>query len=558
MRKNFILMLMIVSSVVLGHEQNVHRYIVSEAWKLLTYEIPELSNTVMDPWIGSVGNTDYLTSVIAGAHNEDQQDIIYMNCGFQLDFFTWEWVPCTKTTINHFWNADDGDDERVTIMNWNEENALQKAKHMWYGTHNHIIGVSFKPGGIADKIDHSGLPQLHNTGVVKWIGYWNSIGQYFSKNYNQTYSTTYRRRVAYSTLGRMCHLLTDMSVPAHVHEDAHSSASEGGKDDYEQWAKNNYYSYTWEDALEQGGTLFDVISKNYPIRYLMYIVNQYADFFPSDGDLSGMYLGDRDYSTTYSKDGKTDYYPILDDIFSQLGSRPTTINKSLQASHLIPFAIRATAALLFNFAVETGQYTPPTPTTPSISMSGSWGDNPTLSYSGGGSFVDHYILKKEYDFGSGYGSPHYVNPASNPYTDTNVEIKRFGGDLVARYSVQAIDIFGQASAFSNSVTTPGQSLWKRQNDQNEQGIINDYVLESNYPNPFNPNTQLNYQIPIAGFVYLVVYNPLGQIVAEVVNEYQSEGRYSVQFNANNLPSGIYFYKIQAGEFTDVKKMLLTK
>lgn len=64
----------------------------------------------------------------------------------------------------------------------------------------------------------------------------------------------------------------------------------------------------------------------------------------------------------------------------------------------------------------------PTPSTPSISMSGSIGDNPTLTISGGGPNVNHIILKKEYDFGSGYGSPRYVDPASNPYTDNNVQI----------------------------------------------------------------------------------------------------------------------------------------
>ncbi|MFQ5532059.1 MAG: T9SS type A sorting domain-containing protein, partial [Candidatus Nanoarchaeia archaeon] len=101
-------------------------------------------------------------------------------------------------------------------------------------------------------------------------------------------------------------------------------------------------------------------------------------------------------------------------------------------------------------------------------------------------------------------------------------------------------------------------LWKELNDQNNRGIIKEYILEINYPNPFNPSTQIRYQIPSAVFVNLTVYNSLGQTVAKLVNEYQSEGRYSVEFDANDLPSGIYFYKIQAGPFSDVKKMLLTK
>lgn len=367
MKRTLIFIVFFTYGVTFGHVQNVHRYIVSEAWKLLEYEKPECRNSIMAPWIGDVGNTTYLTSVIAGAHNEDQQDIIYMNCGFNLNMFHLQFVPCATTTINHFWNADNGDNDPVEILG-SDDNALQKSKYMWYGTHSFMVGIyTFHSTSIVDKVDHNGLTNLYNTGNVNWNGYWSSLGQYISKNISKQYSTTYRRRVAYSTLGRMCHLLADMSVPAHVHNDAHSLGSEGGTDDYEEWAKNHYSLYTWQDALQQGGVLLDVTEKEYPIRYLMYVVNQYADFFPSDGDWGGKYLGDRNYSSTYSKDGNTDYYPVLDEIFSQLGTRPTTINKYLQASHLIPFAIRATAALLYLFGTEAGIIPEPLP--PSITVS---------------------------------------------------------------------------------------------------------------------------------------------------------------------------------------------
>ncbi|MBU1678549.1 MAG: hypothetical protein KKD86_06790 [Bacteroidetes bacterium] len=108
----------------------------------------------------------------------------------------------------------------------------------------------------------------------------------------------------------------------------------------------------------------------------------------------------------------------------------------------------------------------PTPTTPSISMSGGYGYNPTLTFSGGGPNIDHYVLKKEYDFGSGF-YPHYVNPVSSTFTDPNVEITKFGGDLVARYSVKAVGPTGIESNFSNTVSTNGQSLWK--NNDGEGG-----------------------------------------------------------------------------------------
>jgi hypothetical protein len=91
-----------------------------------------------------------------------------------------------------------------------------------------------------------------------------------------------------------------------------------------------------------------------------------------------------------------------------------------------------------------------------------------------------------------------------------------------------------------------------------------YALSDNYPNPFNPETTIKYQLPEAGDVTLEVYNMLGQVVRTLVSEQQNAGRYVLQWDATNdagqaLSSGIYFYRIQAGgEFQSVKKMLLLK
>lgn len=89
-------------------------------------------------------------------------------------------------------------------------------------------------------------------------------------------------------------------------------------------------------------------------------------------------------------------------------------------------------------------------------------------------------------------------------------------------------------------------------------VPNFYALGQNYPNPFNPSTKIQYAIPKAGSVQLVVYDILGQQVATLVNEYKTAGIYTVDFNASSLSSGIYFYKIKSGSFTDTKKMLLVK
>lgn len=81
---------------------------------------------------------------------------------------------------------------------------------------------------------------------------------------------------------------------------------------------------------------------------------------------------------------------------------------------------------------------------------------------------------------------------------------------------------------------------------------------SNYPNPFNPATTINYQIPHAGKVMLKVYDMLGKELATLVNEYKSQGQYSVRFNAGDLPSGMYLYTLRANDFTKSGKMLLLK
>lgn len=85
-----------------------------------------------------------------------------------------------------------------------------------------------------------------------------------------------------------------------------------------------------------------------------------------------------------------------------------------------------------------------------------------------------------------------------------------------------------------------------------------FSLSQNYPNPFNPSTNIEYRIPEDGFVSLSIYNSLGQHVSTLVNEQQSAGNHSLTFSADNLPSGLYFYKLRSGSFVETRKMLLLK
>jgi hypothetical protein len=87
---------------------------------------------------------------------------------------------------------------------------------------------------------------------------------------------------------------------------------------------------------------------------------------------------------------------------------------------------------------------------------------------------------------------------------------------------------------------------------------NSFYLFQNYPNPFNPSTTISYQLPIYNFVTLKVYDILGRVVKTLINEHQSAGNHSVIFNANGLRSGVYFYRLTAGKFSDIKKLLYLK
>lgn len=85
-----------------------------------------------------------------------------------------------------------------------------------------------------------------------------------------------------------------------------------------------------------------------------------------------------------------------------------------------------------------------------------------------------------------------------------------------------------------------------------------YKLYTNYPNPFNPSTIIKYAIPEEAFTTIKIYDALGNYISSLVNETKSKGTYEVEFNAIGLSSGIYFYQLKAGNYTETKKMILAK
>jgi hypothetical protein len=85
-----------------------------------------------------------------------------------------------------------------------------------------------------------------------------------------------------------------------------------------------------------------------------------------------------------------------------------------------------------------------------------------------------------------------------------------------------------------------------------------FSLEQNYPNPFNPSTVISYSLPVTGLVSLKIYDVIGREVATLVNEAKNAGSYQVTFNAGRLASGVYFYNLQSGNYTSIKKLVLMK
>jgi hypothetical protein len=118
-------------------------------------------------------------------------------------------------------------------------------------------------------------------------------------------------------------------------------------------------------------------------------------------------------------------------------------------------------------------------------------------------------------------------------------------------------------AFGREDWTSGWSSFKLEiptsvKEEFENEIPSTFELSQNYPNPFNPSTSIKFALPNAGFVKLSISNILGQEVANLVNSYKESGNYTINWNAGNLSSGMYIYRLETGSQIITKKMTLLK
>ncbi len=122
------------------------------------------------------------------------------------------------------------------------------------------------------------------------------------------------------------------------------------------------------------------------------------------------------------------------------------------------------------------------------------------------------------------------------------------------YRLRLVDLDG-TTTYSNPITVTVSGLL---GVGDTRSLPTQFALQQNYPNPFNPSTVINYELPTAAYVHLTVYDMLGKEVATLINGTQDAGYKSVQFSAENLPSGIYAYRLTAGSYVEVKKMAILK
>lgn len=152
-----------------------------------------------------------------------------------------------------------------------------------------------------------------------------------------------------------------------------------------------------------------------------------------------------------------------------------------------------------------------------------------------------------------------ANFAKNENITSRVTAKGTGGKKVRlRYTVE--DKTGASYSLINRVSS-GSMIPKTNTKEiiyNGTAVITDYELSQNFPNPFNPATTINYQLPQDGFVTLKIYDVLGNEVTTLVNEYKNMGSYNINYNASSLSSGVYLYSIRVNDFSATKKLVLMK
>jgi hypothetical protein len=160
--------------------------------------------------------------------------------------------------------------------------------------------------------------------------------------------------------------------------------------------------------------------------------------------------------------------------------------------------------------------------------------------------------------GAGFNNTLVYDIGTNQWTDAGIfltDIRAYMADVIYKNNFYVIGGLGVGANAVNNVEliVAGPSAV-----ETIGGTPQRFQLSQNFPNPFNPSTKISFSIPEEEYVSLKVFNSLGEEVVELVSDNITAGNYSISFDASGLTSGVYFYQLIAGSFTEIKKMMLIK
>ena len=146
-------------------------------------------------------------------------------------------------------------------------------------------------------------------------------------------------------------------------------------------------------------------------------------------------------------------------------------------------------------------------------------------------------------------------------SDNGISWNSFNEEIITDWTFVDVEINGQyiwalRESFGNAYRRPLKDIVTTVDEK--ENIIDNFTLYQNYPNPFNPTTTIKISLPKSGIIQIKVYDILGNEIKNLLNEYKQAGTHYIEFDASRLSSGVYFYTLQAGNFTQTKKLLLLR
>lgn len=616
--KIIILLLSLMCSVLYGHRQHTHQYLTIQGYKLLERTLlkkyPVLFNN-LGTFEQNIGDYPWIEGkIITGAWREDCEDIVY---GFSMynpppgcnsEFLQWLTVNLNNqnefySSVTHFWQPESGDTEVSGLRTYlysfpvygiqtlYAPNAYQKMTKLAYG------GYSFPVSLITHDLPYYGNATSHSIVYLQYnsiTDLYKNRNLYVTKVVNSATGQVYELNprvkltsnhlvlrnidnlidcITFEILGRMCHLLQDMSVPAHVHRDCHGSSDDGIRQDcYE-----NYFGYDFGfdfmSVYNNYGAFINPVDKINPLHFLMYTTAQMADHFGSNGPYEG------DGNDVIGANALQDEITFLNQMnIPSFGgpmalTNPLTDNDKLNIrSKMIPQAIRATAGLLYWFATQAGLIEAPI-LSAGISGTEILYNGNTGYWSAGydGGYGPHsYTWEKKYDALTSVRASR-VAPGGDWYTlgltSANINIPYNAADTRS-FSLRCTvtDSIGNSAVTNilhvevNTSIQPLSSTAYNPSNKNSVKLNNEQSKTdiSSYPNPFNPSTTIKYSLQEESLVSIKIYNVISQEVAVLVNETKSAGVHFTSFNSGALPSGIYIARLHAGNIVKSIKLQLLK